>query len=493
MNDSRDFDLNRMMEQIRLKVHDQRRATAAGSDEPGNNRQFQSDLAELHRSYDLSRVSLNPNRRVLGRTMLTASRLVSALLRPIFRRQSEYNAANTRVTTHLQKETDWLRSLFVELRIITERTLESNKKELTAFSEAQGRRLARMYAADFAMHAQALRDLSQRIAAMEQRIQQQERQFQAHYSQISSQVEANYSQVGAQLEARYSELIGQIETVRRAHSEAQSQERSHLEEFKLTRERLMRVERRLRHILSGETVNGAAPSGENPLSPSKAEVEIDYAGFEDRLRNSQTVKDKQRSYVQYFADKAPVIDVGCGKGEFLELMREAGSEAKGLDLDLDMVLQCREKGLDVERCNAIDYLAGRPDDCVGGIFSAQVIEHLTSAQLNALITLSWRKLAPGGIMVLETLNPEALFVHYKWFWMDPSHVRLVHPQTLQFLLESAGFAEVSCLFASPPVDVIPIPPLQTGANGPLDDFNRATDYLNKLIYGDQEYFVVARK
>ncbi len=94
---------------------------------------------------------------------------------------------------------------------------------------------------------------------------------------------------------------------------------------------------------------------------------------------------------------------------------------------------------------------------------------------------------------METLNPESLFVHYKWFWMDPSHVRLVHPQTLQFLLESEGFAEISCHLASPPADVLRIPPLQGGVNGALDDFNRATDYLNKLIYGDQEYFVVARK
>jgi hypothetical protein len=174
-------------------------------------------------------------------------------------------------------------------------------------------------------------------------------------------------------------------------------------------------------------------------------------------------------------------------------MREAGIEAKGLDLDLDMVLQCREKGLDVERCDAIDYLAGQPDGTVGGIFSAQVIEHLTSAQLSALITLSWRKLAPGAIMVLETLNPESLFVHYKWFWMDPSHVRLVHPLTLQLMLESAGFSQLSCRLTSPPVDVFPIPPLQGNGTAALEEFNRATDSLNKLIYAEQEYYVVARK
>ena len=211
------------------------------------------------------------------------------------------------------------------------------------------------------------------------------------------------------------------------------------------------------------------------------------------LRNSDTIKNKQRSYLTYFTGGGPVIDVGCGRGEFLELMREAGIEARGLDFDLDMTLLCKEKGLDVVHCDALAYLADVPDDSLGGIFSAQVIEHLSSAQLNALIAMAARKLKPGGSVVLETLNPESLFVHYKWFWMDPSHVRLVHPQTLQFLLESAGFAQVSCRLFSPPAGVLPIPQLRGSGIGPLDDFNSATDYLNKLIYGDQEYFVFGRK
>lgn len=548
MNDSRDFDLNRMMEQIRLKVRDQRVAqagSAAGSDEPGNNQQLQGDLVELDRSYDLNRVSLDPNRRVLGWTMLTASRLVSALLRPIIRRQSEYNAANTRVTTHLKTQVDLLRSQFVDIPAIAERTSARSLEDFKAQVQALMRRLARTYADDIAMHAQALGDLSRRMAELEQRqaswnkqserlemlerrqmemrqeldrfglashserLHEQEHRLQEHEQHFAEQDQrlakedqhlaelgqhsAEQDQRFESLDARCSELAAMVAAARAAQSEVQAQSRGQYEEFKLTRERVLRAERRLRRLLSGETVNGAAPSHENPLPLSRAEAEMDYAGFEDRLRDSQSVKDKQRNYLKYFVGKAPVIDVGCGKGEFLELMREAGIGAKGLDLDLDMVLQCKDKGLDVERCDAIDYLAGQPDGSVGAIFSAQVIEHLTSAQLSTLITLSWRKLAPGAIIVLETLNPESLFVHYKWFWMDPSHVRLVHPLTLQFLLESAGFAEISCHFASPPVGVIPIPPLQTGTNGPRDDFNRATDYLNKLIYGDQEYFVVGRK
>jgi O-antigen chain-terminating methyltransferase len=419
---------------------------------------------------------------------------------------------------------DLLSAHFVQVSAIAERSFVRTLEDSKAQVQALINRLARTCAEDIAMQAQALRDLSRQVSELEQRQadwnKQSERLAALEHRQIEMRQELDRFGLASHperireqehrlqsleqrlaagdrrcesLDERCSELAASIAAARAAQSEAQAQARSHYEEFKLTRERIQRAERRLRRLLNGEHVNGAAPSYENPPAPSGAEAEMDYVGFEDRLRDSRSVKDKQRGYLKYFLGKAPVIDVGCGKGEFLELMREAGIGARGLDLDLDMVLQCREKGLDVERCDAIDYLAGQPDGSVGGIFSAQVIEHLTSAQLSALITLSWRKLAPGAIMVLETLNPESLFVHYKWFWMDPSHVRLVHPLTLQFLLESAGFAEVSCRLTSPPADVIAIPPLPGGANGALEDFNRATDYLNKLIYGDQEYFVVGRK
>jgi 2-polyprenyl-3-methyl-5-hydroxy-6-metoxy-1,4-benzoquinol methylase len=508
MEDSRDFDLDRMMEQIRLKVRDSRRQTesggaAAANGKPWGDQQLERDLAQLHQAYDLDSVPLTPNRRLLGWTMLTAARAVSALLSPIIRRQSEYNAANTRVTTELKAELEWLRPQLADILAAAEQMVARSAEDFKAQNQALARRLASTYAADIAMHARALEDLSRRIAALEgrqagweeqsQRLSTLERRYD-ELRQDQGQRMADQAQRLDSIDARLSELDAMVAAARAAQSEAQAQALSHYDEYKLMREQVARAERRLRRLLSAEA-GGASTAVEETSAPlpSPPAAEMDYAGFEDRLRDSRVVKDKQRGYVEYFAGKSPVLDVGCGKGEFLELMRDAGIAAKGVDSDLDMILLCQDKGLDVQRCDAIEYLAGQPDGSLGGIFSAQVIEHLTSAQLNALIALAWRKLMPGGVVVLETLNPESLFVHYRWFWMDPSHVRLVHPQTLQFQLESAGFSAVSCRYSPPPPDVLRIPPLQGNGIAPLEEFNRATDYLNGLLYSSWEYALIARK
>jgi SAM-dependent methyltransferase len=568
MDESNNFDLDQMMERIRSNVHGQRQQVEAVSAPPserpqGDYHEQQRDLGTLHTNYDVSDSPLKLERKVLGRLMKRAVDFVNELLWPRLRRQSEYNAANARLTDFLKRQADWLVPDYVEFRDRTERMLGDDRAQFKAQLEGVYRRFAKLYADDISMRGRALDELTQRVAAGERL----DREYQGHLQQLQA-IERGWTELRQELDsysaaihdltqrvetlARRYQLLDQqagrlealdtrqaqlaqgveatrlaqekiecelrnrgeeFQAMREAQAHGESEARVRLEEFQAMgqaqaqiesevrgrnddfqamRVRLLRVERRLRRI--GMVENGSEAMALPELSvPPPALAEIDYAGFEDILRTSETIKNKQRGYLTYFSGKAPVIDVGCGRGEFLELMREAGVEARGLDLDLDMTLLCKEKGLDVVHCDALAYLADAADDSLGGIFSAQVIEHLTSAQLNALIALAARKLKPGGSLVLETLNPESLFVHYKWFWMDPSHVRLVHPYTLKFLLESAGFAEVSYSLSSPPFGVLPIPQLQGSGVGPLDVFNRATDYLNKLIYGDQEYFVFGRK
>lgn len=551
MDDSRNLDADQMMEKMRLKVHSQGQqgeARPAHPKEPPQRASLeqQLDMTTLHANYDISATPMELKRKVLGRVMKRAVNLVYELLWPTLRRQSEYNAANTRLTDFLKHQGEWLVSDYVEFRDHTERTLDGDRAQFKAQLEAAYQRFAKLYADDSTMRSRTLDELAQRVAAGERLDRDYQRQLQnletlerrqaelrlelescsgtirdliqqietltlqhqtlaalnqgleEHASRLDT-MDTQQAQLTQSLErlhqAQSKEVCAQKEELQSLHQtqvKFESEVRAVNSDFQAMRMRLLQAERRLRRIAAIDNGN-AGPLAAEPSAPPLDAAEIDYAGFEDLLRNSAQIKTKQRGYLTYFTGKGAVIDVGCGRGEFLELMREAGIEAKGLDLDFDMTLICKEKGLDVTHCDALSYLADVPDGSIGGIFSAQVIEHLTSAQLNTLIALASRKLRPGGSLVLETLNPESLFVHYKWFWMDPSHVRLTHPQTLKFLLESAGFSEVSYSLCSPPAGVLPIPQLQSSTISPLDDFNRATDYLNKLIYGEQEYFVTGRK
>jgi SAM-dependent methyltransferase len=234
--------------------------------------------------------------------------------------------------------------------------------------------------------------------------------------------------------------------------------------------------------------NGGETERVAPVSP------IDQLLVAEAFRGKEdAIKDRQRRYVAYFDGCDGVLDVGCGRGEFLHLLRGAGISAQGVDLDEDLVLWCQERGLAVRCMDALAYLAELPDGELGGIFCAQVVEHLRTDDLLRFVDLAFRKLRPHGRIVIETLNPESLLVLYRWFWMDLTHERLVHPETLQFLLRSGGFQDVTCHFVPPPPGPLHIPPLQFAHDPPpqLQEFNAATQYLNQLLYASFDYAVVA--
>ncbi len=218
---------------------------------------------------------------------------------------------------------------------------------------------------------------------------------------------------------------------------------------------------------------------------------FDYLLFEDRFRGSESeIKKKQASYLAYFEHHHPVLDVACGRGEFLELLKEKGIPGSGVELDAQMVRRCREKGLEVAEKSLFEYLGETPDESFGGIFAAQLIEHLDHEALVRLIALAFRKLQPGGLLVLETINPASLFVFAHSLYLDPTHRRPYHPQTLDFLCRSLGFTRVSLEFLSPVEENWKIPPLDAPD---ASRFNAAMERLNNVLYGPQDFAVIAYK
>lgn len=168
-------------------------------------------------------------------------------------------------------------------------------------------------------------------------------------------------------------------------------------------------------------------------------AEGDYVAFEQLFRGSaERVAELQRPYLGLVADHQPVLDVGCGRGEFLTLLAAEGITARGVDGDAGMVARCRSLGLDVVQGELNEHLAGLPDCSLGTIFCAQVIEHLPHEQLLRLLELSLRKLAPGGLFIAETVNPHRIS-SLKTFWVDLTHQHPIFPEVALAICAIAGF------------------------------------------------------
>jgi SAM-dependent methyltransferase len=265
-------------------------------------------------------------------------------------------------------------------------------------------------------------------------------------------------------------------------------------------ERLRDVEPRISDPGSRIPDPGTRPS-ESPRDAFAAPLDAyKYVGFEDQFRGSrEVIRARFESYLPLFAGRAVVLDVGCGRGEFLEMLAAGGIAARGIDLNHAMAEDCRARGLDVEEADAVGHLSALPDASLGGIFSAQVVEHLQPGYLLRFLELAFHKLRPGGRVVLETLNPACWVAFFESYIRDITHVWPLHPETLKYLLVASGFPKVDIEFRSPvaPEDRLQRIDMPAGIDSPLgelaDAFNANVEKLNGRIFTHLDYAVVGDK
>jgi O-antigen chain-terminating methyltransferase len=220
--------------------------------------------------------------------------------------------------------------------------------------------------------------------------------------------------------------------------------------------------------------------------------DIIYAGFENRHRGAeQDVMEQQKLYLPYFQTSKTVLDLGCGRGEFLDLLSRQGIPVEGIDLNAQMIETCRDRGIECRAADILEALAAHPDDSLGGIFSSQVVEHLAPDYLRRLVDLAYVKLAPDTHIVLETINPASVFALVHVYFLDITHRQPVHPQSLKFLVESAGFQDVEIRYSAPlDEEALSTLPPESDAAAVL---NRNFDKLNHLLYAPVNYAAVGRK
>lgn len=302
------------------------------------------------------------------------------------------------------------------------------------------------------------------------------------------------------------------DTRRDARTESIAAEQAELRSLvSLTQQATLAIKRELTRAQEAP----ALPNSPNPTNPTNPlnhlnPLNLDsykYVGFEDQFRGSrEAIRARLESYVPFFTGASDVLDVGCGRGEFLELLAASGISGRGIDLNHEMAELCRGRGLDVTETDAVSYLTSIPDASLGGLFAAQVVEHLQPDYLLQFLELAFHKIRPGGRIVLETLNPACWVAFFESYIRDITHVWPLHPETLKYLVNASGFSRAEIEFRSPvpPQDRLqPIAGLQTNPSAStstgtdladlVETFNANVGKLNARLFTYLDYAVIGSR
>ncbi|OWW21690.1 class I SAM-dependent methyltransferase [Noviherbaspirillum denitrificans] len=243
-----------------------------------------------------------------------------------------------------------------------------------------------------------------------------------------------------------------------------------------------------RYIQSVPSTAPQGPATAAPVTNPGFDADTFYTEFERHFRGSRdAIRDRLKVYLPYLAhfkgeNAARIVDVGCGRGEWLELLGAEGFKATGVDMNQAMVADCKERGLDAECGDAIAYLRRQPEGSLAAVTGFHIIEHLPFETLVALFDAALHAVRKDGLIIFETPNPENLMVGACNFYTDPTHLHPVVPAVAEFMARQRGFAKAEILRLNP------YPP-----NIHLIEENEVSRRVNQALYGPQDYAVIAWK
>ncbi len=228
-----------------------------------------------------------------------------------------------------------------------------------------------------------------------------------------------------------------------------------------------------------------------------------YVSFENRFRGSQEeIRARVGGYAELLAGSRDVLDVGCGRGELLDLLREQGIAAQGIDSNAAMVELCRAKGLAVQQADALSFLRAQPDGSFGALVAVQVIEHFDPHYLVRFLETAFRAMRPRAPLILETINPACWMAFFECYLRDLTHRVALHPDTLRHLVQTSGFTSVDVQLRHPVRDADRLPRMALDSEaGRVSEsvaslaaaLNAQADALNARLFSSMDYVVVARR
>ena len=295
-----------------------------------------------------------------------------------------------------------------------------------------------------------------------------------------TQVEGNFREI---VKAQHSDYLGALE---RTTLDIQKKLWEDFQRVRGEYDRMIHSELRLIRMRAPAAVAAAAASAAPEATvavQAAAPVanDFDYARFAERFRGDEEyVRKNIAFYRPFFEGRENVLDIGCGRGECLEMMRGMNVPARGIDLGEESVALCRQKGLAAEVADLFPYLDGLPEGEFDGMFSSQVVEHIDPARLGAMIRLCASRLRRGGVLAIETPNPECLAIFATHFYLDPTHTRPVPHPLLAFYMEEAGLGAIEVHKLSPAVETIP-------------ELAELPENLRNRLFGGLDYAIMGRR
>jgi 2-polyprenyl-3-methyl-5-hydroxy-6-metoxy-1,4-benzoquinol methylase len=425
-----EIDVDQLMEQVRASrttgvsetPSTPGKASFPASQEP-------AELAFLQNNYDVYHIDFTSHRRIMGRVVVLIKQVLRQFMTPILERQCFFNAASARLASHMHQE------IF----------------------------------------------------------------------QLQQQLEAAREQQTTALQAVRTELAERMQTlgqeVKRGFAEGDTQKRGLEQQFARCEKAISRLkldhilqERRLTMLLEEARKRLPEPLNQEQLeifaSESRHMLDALYASFEDQFRGTrEDIKERFRVYLPLLkhathgSDDMAILDVGCGRGEWLELLNEEDFQVQGVDLNRVLVTECRSRGLQAIEAEAISHLSTLPPNSLGAVTGFHIIEHLTFDTLIALLDETVRVLKPGGVAIFETPNPENVLVGSCNFYFDPSHRNPLPSAMIKFIAEARGLCRVEIM------NLHPYPESNRVEEGGLDVAQR----FNEYFYGPQDYAVVGWK
>ncbi|MCX6542853.1 MAG: methyltransferase domain-containing protein [Acidobacteria bacterium] len=252
---------------------------------------------------------------------------------------------------------------------------------------------------------------------------------------------------------------------------------------------------------SGERIDLPTSAARPAASPDALNA-YKYVGFEQKFRGSEDdIAERLAGYLPLFEGASDVLDLGCGRGEFLATLGDHGISGRGIDLNHEMVELCRSRGLTVEEGDALAYLEGLPDGSLGGLFAAQVVEHFQPGYLMRLLDVAFHALRPGSRLVLETINPACWSAFFDSYIRDVTHAWPLHPDTLSFLVTAAGFQRTEVRYMAPyspdhklqRVSARSDAAITPAVMSMIETFNANVDRLNSQLFSNRDYAVIAER